>query len=59
MAFEMIDGVNSYAAIKLHLENQFPEMELRIEDVYALVSSLHKSGLLLSDAAGQDNKGVS
>ncbi len=54
MAFEMIDGVNSYATIKLHLENQFPEMELRIEDVYALVTSLHKSGLLLSDAAGQD-----
>jgi len=54
MAFEMIDGVNSYAAIKLHLENHFPEMELRIEDVYALVTSLHKSGLLLSDAAGQD-----
>ena len=54
MAFEMIDGVNSYAAIKLHLENQFPEMELRIEDVYSLVTSLHKSGLLLSDAAGQD-----
>ncbi len=54
MAFQMIDGVNSYAAIKLHLENQFPEMELRIEDVYALVTSLHKSGLLLSDAAGQD-----
>ena len=53
-AFEMIDGVNSYAAIKLHLENHFPEMELRIEDVYALVTSLHKSGLLLSDAAGQD-----
>ena len=53
-AFQMIDGVNSYAEIKLHLENKFPEMELRIEAVYALVNSLHSSGLLLSDAAGQD-----
>lgn len=53
-AFEMIDGSNSYATIKLNLENRFPEMELRIEDVYALVTSLHKNGLLLSNAAGQD-----
>ena len=53
-AFEMIDGINSYAAIKLQLENRFPEMTLRIEDVYSLVTSLHRNGLLHSDAVGQD-----
>lgn len=53
-AYKMIDGVNSYSQIKQHLERSFPEMKIRIEDVYALVNSLHKNGLLLSDAAGQD-----
>ena len=53
-AYKMIDGVNSYSQIKQHLERSFPEMKIRIEDVYALANSLHKNGLLLSDAAGQD-----
>ena len=53
-AYMMIDGVNSYSQIKQHLERSFPEMKIRIEDVYALANSLHKNGLLLSDAAGQD-----
>ena len=53
-AYMMIDGVNSYSQIKQHLQRRFPEMKIRIEDVYALANSLHKNGLLLSDAAGQD-----
>ena len=48
-AYKMIDGVNSYSQIKQHLERSFPEMKIRIEDVYALANSLHKNGLLLSD----------
>ena len=53
-AYLKIDGVNSYSEIKQHLDRLFPEITFRIEDVYALANSLHKNGLLLSDAAGQD-----
>ena len=53
-AYLKIDGINSYSQIKQHLDRTFPEITFRIEDVYALANSLHKNGLLLSDAAGQD-----
>ena len=53
-AYKKIDGINSYSQIKQHLDRSFPEITFRIEDVYALANSLHKNGLLLSDAAGQD-----
>lgn len=53
-AYRMIDGIHSYAQIKLHLDRTFPEMKIRLEDVYALANALHNNGLLLSDASGQD-----
>jgi putative peptide zinc metalloprotease protein len=48
-----LNGKNSYLQIKCELDRAFPEFTTRYEDLQMLVSSLHKSGLVLGDMPGQ------
>ena len=53
IVLKMIDGQRSYQEIKDKLQSDFPEEKIRVQDVHMLVSSFHKSGLLISNASGQ------
>ncbi len=43
----------SYHELKLELTQAFPDFNVRLESVQQLVTSLHRSGLLVSGASGQ------
>ena len=49
----MLDGRNSYDAIRQQLAWRFPNKKFDIRQLQHLVQSLQSSGLLLSDAKGQ------
>ena len=49
----MLDGSHSVQEIRDRLTESFPEMRISTRDVHALVSSLHNSGLLISEMSGQ------
>lgn len=51
--FQMLDGSATYESIKRALDRKFPDRIVRYDDLQSLISSLHRSGLLISDNAGQ------
>lgn len=53
VVFSMLDGAHSYRDITNRLQKEFPEQTFRRVEVQQLVNSLHESGLLLGDGAGQ------
>jgi len=50
---KMLDGTHSYSQITRQLQHEFPDQVTRVTDVQQFVSSMHASGLLVSDGVGQ------
>src|SRR5581483_6022967 len=50
---QMLDGHTSLDAVKHRFEARFPPQKIRLEELGQFVGMLHKSGLVISDAAGQ------
>lgn len=51
--FQQLDGSATYEGIKRILDQKFPDQIVRYDDLQSLISSFHRSGLLVSDNAGQ------
>ncbi|HEX4132913.1 MAG TPA: hemolysin D [Pirellulales bacterium] len=50
---EHLDGQSSLDQIKAAFEEEFPPQKIRVEELSQFIGMLHRSGLVLSDAAGQ------
>ena len=50
---QMLDGRTSLDQIKVEFERRFPPEKVRVEELGHLVGTLHRNGLVISDAAGQ------
>ncbi|HEX3655274.1 MAG TPA: site-2 protease family protein [Pirellulales bacterium] len=50
---QMLDGHASLDEVKHRFEARFPPQKIRLEELGQFVGMLHRSGLVLSDAAGQ------
>ena len=50
---QMLDGQSSLDDIAEQFEAEFPPQTIRVEELQNFIGMLHKSGLVLSDAAGQ------
>ena len=51
--FCQLDGTATYQGIKRLLDREFPDRVIRYDDLQMLISSLHRSGLLISDNPDQ------
>jgi putative peptide zinc metalloprotease protein len=49
----LFDGTRSLAEVQEAFETQFAPRKIEIAEIYRLLGQAHRSGLLLSDAAGQ------
>ncbi|MDZ4659646.1 MAG: biotin/lipoyl-binding protein [Bythopirellula sp.] len=50
---QMLDGQSSLEEIAERFEKEFPPQTIRVEELQNFIGMLHRSGLVLSDAAGQ------
>jgi putative peptide zinc metalloprotease protein len=50
---QMLDGESSLEEIAERFEREFPPQTIRVEELQNFIGMLHRSGLVLSDAAGQ------
>src|SRR6185295_17541528 len=50
---QMLDGQSSLDEIAERFEADFPPQTIRVEELQNFIGMLHRSGLVLSDAAGQ------
>jgi putative peptide zinc metalloprotease protein len=50
---QMLDGQMSLDEIKAEFEAMFPPQKIRLEELGQFLGTLHRSGLILSDAPGQ------
>jgi putative peptide zinc metalloprotease protein len=50
---QMLDGQSSLDEIAERFERQFPPQTIRTEELQQFIGMLHRSGLVLTDAAGQ------
>jgi putative peptide zinc metalloprotease protein len=50
---QMLDGQSSLEEIAERFEREFPPQTIRVEELQNFIGMLHRSGLVLSDAAGQ------
>ncbi len=50
---QMLDGESSLEEIAERFEKDFPPQTLRVEELQNFIGMLHRSGLVLSDSAGQ------
>lgn len=50
---EMLDGVSSLEQIQRRFERRFPPQRIGLQELSGLISRLHRSELVISDAAGQ------
>ncbi|MCH2113618.1 MAG: biotin/lipoyl-binding protein [Pirellulales bacterium] len=50
---QMLDGQSSLEDIAEQFEAEFPPQTIRVEELQNFIGMLHRSGLVLSDAAGQ------
>jgi putative peptide zinc metalloprotease protein len=50
---QMLDGHTSLDEVKHRFEAEFPPQKIRLEELGHFVGMLHRSGLVLSDSAGQ------
>jgi putative peptide zinc metalloprotease protein len=50
---QMLDGQSSLDEIAEQFEKEFPPQTIRVEELQNFIGMLHRSGLVLSDAAGQ------
>ena len=50
---QMLDGESSLEEIAEQFEAEFPPQTIRVEELQNFIGMLHRSGLVLSDAAGQ------
>ena len=50
---QMLDGQSSLDEIAERFEAEFPPQTIRVEELQNFIGMLHRSGLVLSDAAGQ------
>lgn len=50
---QMLDGQSSLEDVAEQFEAEFPPQTIRVEELQNFIGMLHKSGLVLSDAAGQ------
>ena len=50
---QMLDGQSSLEELAERFEKEFPPQTIRVEELQNFIGMLHRSGLVLSDAAGQ------
>ncbi len=50
---QMLDGQSSLEEIAERFEKEFPPQTIRVEELQNFIGMLHRSGLVLSDSAGQ------
>ena len=50
---QMLDGQSSLDEIAERFERDFPPQTIRIEELQQFIGMLHRSGLVITDAAGQ------
>ncbi|NOZ39312.1 MAG: biotin/lipoyl-binding protein [Planctomycetes bacterium] len=50
---QMLDGESSLEEIREQFEAEFPSQPIRVEELQNFIGMLHRSGLVLSDSAGQ------
>ncbi|TWU30410.1 biotin/lipoyl-binding protein [Bythopirellula polymerisocia] len=50
---QMLDGESSLEEIAERFEKEFPPQTIRVEELQNFIGMLHRSGLVLSDSAGQ------
>ena len=50
---QMLDGESSLDEIAERFEREFPPQTIRIEELQQFIGMLHRSGLVITDAAGQ------
>lgn len=50
---QMLDGESSLEEIAERFEHDFPPQTIRVEELQNFIGMLHRSGLVLSDSAGQ------
>ena len=50
---EMLDGEVSLEGLKAEFEARFPPRRITVEELSRFVATLHRSGLVLGDRAGQ------
>src|SRR3972149_5565149 len=50
---QMLDGESSLDEVAERFEREFPPQTIRIEELQQFIGMLHKSSLVITDAAGQ------
>src|SRR3972149_12324672 len=50
---QMLDGLSSLDEVAQRFERDFPPQTIRIEELQQFIGMLHKSNLVITDAAGQ------
>src|SRR3972149_5913965 len=50
---QMLDGQSSLDEVAERFERQFPPQTIRTEELQQFIGMLHRSGLVITDAAGQ------
>ncbi len=54
--WEMLDGQTSLKDLQERLQHLFPTKKIRLTDLQGLLSSFHKSGLVIADTVGQGSQ---